>query len=275
MISYGQAALLGIIQGLTEFIPVSSTAHLRIVPALLGWADPGAAYSAVIQLGTLAALLFYFRTDILDFAGATLRGLASGKPFAERPAQMAWFLVLGTIPVSVFGLAFSGFITGEARSLRVISWSLIGLAFILFIVDRFSKRNRSIEESGWQDWLWVGLAQSVALIPGSSRSGTTLTMGLLLGFSRHASMRISFLLSIPAIGLSGFYELFKERAHLSELGFGGLLIGTVMAGVVGYGTIAGLLQFLRTHTVLAFCVYRIALGATILTLLRAGILNAL
>ena len=274
MISIGQAALLGVIQGLTEFIPVSSTAHLRIVPALLGWGDPGAAYSAVIQLGTLAALLVYFRRDLLDFGGAALRGLASGHPLTERPAQMAWFMVLGTIPVSVFGLAFARLITGEARSLYVISWSLIGLAVTLYVVDLTSSRRRELETSRWSDWLLIGLAQSLALIPGASRSGTTLTMGLLIGFSRQASMRISFLLSIPAIALSGFYELFKERAHLSELGFAGLLVGTMAAGIVGYGTIAGLLRFLRTHTVLAFCVYRILLGVALLSLLRAGILLA-
>lgn len=274
MISFGQAALLGIIQGLTEFVPVSSTAHLRILPAFLGWGDPGAAYSAVIQLGTLGALLVYFRSDLVNFGGAALRGLASGKPFADRPARMAWFMVLGTIPVSVIGLTFARFITGEARSLYGIAYSLIGLAVVLFVVDRFARHTREIEESHWVDWLLVGLAQSLALIPGSSRSGTTLTMGLLIGFSRQASMRISFLLSIPAIGLSGLYELFKERGQLAELGFGGLVIGTVTAGIVGYATIAGLLRFLKTHTVLAFCVYRILLGGTILWLLGAGLIQS-
>ncbi len=272
MISYTQAALLGVIQGLTEFVPVSSTAHLRILPAFLGWGDPGAAYSAVIQLGTLFALLVYFRADITAFTWAALRGIAAGQPFTARPAQMAWYLVLGTIPVSVFGLLFSRFITGEARSLYVIAGSLIVLAILLYAVDAKSRRRREIETSDWLDWLLIGFAQSLALIPGASRSGTTLTMGLLLGFTRPAAMRISFLLSIPAIALSGLYELFKERDQLATLGFGGLFVGTLTAALVGYGTIAGLLRFLRSHTVLLFSVYRVLLGVALLLLLRAGLL---
>jgi len=275
MISNLEAALLGLIQGLTEFIPVSSTAHLRIMPALLGRQDPGAAYSAVIQLGTLLALLVYFRTDLISFTRAALQGIFQGDPFRDRPARMAWYIVLGTVPVSVFGLLFAKFITGEARSLYVISASLILLASLLWLADRFSSRKRDIEDAGWRDFLLVGLAQSLALIPGASRSGTTLTMGLLLGFTRESSMRISFLLSIPAIGLSGFYELFQEREHLAGLGFEGLLTGTLVAALVGYATIAGLLKFLKKHTTLAFVLYRICLGALILGLLRQGVLQAL
>lgn len=275
MISYWQAIGLGVIQGLTEFIPVSSTAHLRIVPAFLGWGDPGAAYSAVIQLGTLIALLIFFRKDIWQFTSAALAGLASGKPFEHRDARMAWFMVLGTVPVSVLGLTFSRWITGPARSLYVIAGSLIVLAVLLYAADLISKRTKEVESSTWRDWLWVGLAQSLALIPGASRSGTTLTMGLLLGFTREASMRISFLLSIPAIGLSGGYELIKERHELASLGFGGLIVGTLTAGIVGYATIAFLLQFLRKHSVLVFSLYRAALGLTLLVLLYQGILRAL
>ena len=274
MISPLEAIVLGIIQGLTEFLPISSTAHLRIGSALLGWEDPGAAYSAVIQLGTLLALIVFFRKDLLDFTVAALRGIFSGRPFEDRSARMAWFLVLGTVPISVFGLLFSRFITGEARSLYVIATSLIVLAVLLWLADRFSSRNKEIEVSDWKDFLLVGLAQCLALIPGASRSGTTLTMGLALGFSREAAMRISFLLSVPAIALSGFYELFKERDHLAQAGFGGLFLGTVVAAVVGYLTIAGLLRFLKSHGVLVFVLYRFGMGALILGLLFAKVIKA-
>ena len=267
MIGYGEAVILGIIQGLTEFIPISSTAHLRIITAMLGWKDPGAAYSAVIQLGTLFALIVFFRKDLLDFSSAALRGIFNRDPFADHSGRMAWYLVLGTIPVSVFGLLFSGFITKEARSLYVIASSLIILAIVLWTVDRLGSRKKEISATTWKDFLMVGFAQSLALIPGSSRSGTTLTMGLLLGFKREAAMRISFLLSIPAIGLSGLYELFQERDHLAEAGFGGLIVGTLVSAVVGYATIAALLRFLRSHTTLVFVIYRIGMGLLIFVLL--------
>jgi len=302
MITYGEAIVLGIIQGLTEFVPISSTAHLRIIPALLGWRDPGAAYSAVIQLGTLLALIIYFRKDLFEFAASGLRGLLSfavgllralpgltkqilrgefsapaelsgifGRTlFVDRPARMVWYLVLGTVPISVFGLMFARYITGEARSLYVIAASLIALAVILWVVDRLGSRHRELDSATWKDFLLVGLAQSLALIPGSSRSGTTLTMGLLLGFTRESAMRISFLLSIPAIGLSGIYELIKEREELALAGFGGLFVGTLVSAVVGYLTIAGLLRYLRTHTTLVFVLYRIGLGLLIFFLLHRG-----
>ena len=272
MISNAQAVILGLIQGLTEFVPVSSTAHLRILPAFFGWPDPGAAYSAVIQLGTLLALVIYFRSDLYDFFGSAIRGVFAGKPFENKPARMAWFMALGTVPVSVFGLLFSSFITGEARSLYVISGSLISLAIFLLFADRFSSKKREIEHVTWLDFLLIGVAQSLALIPGASRSGTTLTMGLLLGFTRESSMRISFLLSIPAIALSGVYELVKEREELAQLGFSGLFIGTAVSAIVGYLTIAGLLRYLRTHTVLIFSLYRVFIGLVILYLVISGIL---
>ena len=270
MISYTQAVLLGLIQGLTEFIPVSSTAHLKIIPAFMDMPDPGAAYSAVIQLGTLLALLVYFWKDLLGFALASWNGLRSGEPFKNQDARMFWYLILGTVPVSVFGLTFSKFITGPARSLYVIAGSLIVLALILFVVDRMAKVQKEIDRLTWKDILLVGFAQSLALIPGASRSGTTLTMGLLLGYTREASMRISFLLSIPAIGLSGLYELFKEREELMHLGMDGLLIGTLVSAVVGYLTIAGLLRYLRSHSTLAFVLYRTGMGVLLLFLLFSG-----
>lgn len=272
MVGNFESFVLGLIQGLTEFIPISSTAHVRVVPALLGWDDPGAAYSAVIQLGTLFALLVYFRKDITAFTIQSLRGIFSGRPFEHPDARMAWYLVLGTIPVSVFGLLFKDFITGDARSLYVISGSLIGLALILWFADRRSNQQREVTDLSWKDILLIGLAQSMALIPGSSRAGTTLTGGLLLGFSRAASMRISFLLGIPAIGLSGVYELLQEWDRLLEPGPWPLVIGIVVSAVSGYATIAFLLNYLKTHSTLVFVLYRIGLGCIIWGLLGLGIL---
>lgn len=270
MIGTLEAVFLGIIQGLSEFIPISSTAHLRVIPAFLEMKDPGAAYSAVIQLGTLFSLLLYFRDDLFRFAKSSTTGLFSGRPFEEPDARMAWYLILGTVPISVIGLLFKDFIVGPARSLYVISASLIGLAVLLWLVDRFSNLSKNMEEVTWKTALWVGFAQSLALIPGSSRAGTTLTMGMFLGFTREAAMRFSFLLSIPAIGLSGVYELIQEREHLAALGFEGLFVGTMTAFVVGYLAIAGLLRYLKTHSTLVFVIYRIALGVLILILLQGG-----
>ncbi|MBE7439817.1 MAG: undecaprenyl-diphosphatase UppP [Spirochaetales bacterium] len=275
MVTAWQATLLGLIQGLTEFIPVSSTAHLRILPAFLNWGDPGAAYSAVIQLGTLFALVIYFWKDLLQFGGAALRGLFSGKPFADDAARMAWYLVLGTVPVSVCGLLFARFITGPFRSLYVIAASLIVLALALWITEFYARRTRIVHDITWKDALFIGLAQALALIPGASRAGVTLTMGLMLGFTREAAMRFSFLLSVPAIALSGLYELYQEWDHLASAGFSGLGIGLFVSALTGYITIAGLLRFLRTHTTLVFILYRIALGAFILLLLVLGILEPL
>lgn len=274
-ISFDQAIILGLIQGLTEFIPISSTAHLRILPAFMGWRDPGAAYSAVIQLGTFFALVFYFRHDLYRFTAGALRGIFGGRPFADRDALTAWWLVLATVPISVVGLLFARFITGEARSLHVIASSLIILAFLLQAADHFGLRRRSLERAGWQDYLLVGVAQCLALIPGSSRSGTTLTMGLVLGFDRETAMRISFLLGVPAIGLSGFYELFQEAERLQTAGFGGLLVGTLVSALSGYLAIRFLMNYLKHHSTKLFVFYRIGLGVLILALLGAGRLSPL
>ncbi|MCR9141176.1 MAG: undecaprenyl-diphosphatase UppP [bacterium] len=273
MVDLFSAVILGIIQGLTEFIPISSTAHLRIASVFLDIPDPGAAYSAVIQLGTLASLLVYFREDLWKFAVAGLQGLASGEPFRDQNARMVWYLVLGTIPVSVFGLLLSDYIKGPFRSLYVIAGSLIALGVILWLVDWLSPKNRDIQTLGWKDALWIGLGQSMALIPGSSRSGTTLTVGLMLGFDRYAAMRFSFLLSIPAIALSGVYELIKDFHELESAGLTGLAVGTITAALVGYLTVAGLLRFLRTHTTLPFVLYRIGMGVLLLILLFAGLIE--
>ncbi|MBI3394386.1 MAG: undecaprenyl-diphosphatase UppP [Spirochaetia bacterium] len=269
---FAEALLLGIIQGLTEFIPVSSTAHLRIGPALLGLPDPGAAYSAVIQIGTLISLLIYFRMDLFHFAKSTLNGIKT-RDFSDYHARMVWYLAAGTLPICIFGYAFARYITGPARSLYVIAASLIVFAVILWVIDRSAKQKKAVEESTLRDVILIGLAQCLALIPGASRSGTTLMMGLTLGYTRPAAMRISFLLSIPAIAISGFYELYKERHELASAGWEGLAVATAVSFFVGYAAIAFLLRYLRTHSTAVFVVYRIVLGIVILALLSAGILK--
>jgi len=274
-ISIPVSILLGLIQGLTEFLPVSSTAHIRIIPAFFYMPDPGAAYTAVIQLGSLVALLYYFRRDLTAFALASLKAVDSyrkGEPLSHE-ALMPVYLLIGTIPVSVFGLLLKDYIKGPFRSLYVIAGSLIVFAFFLFIADRIGKKDRQIKEMNWKDAVWIGLGQAFALIPGASRSGTTLTAGLLLGFDRAAAMRYSFLLSIPAIALSGFYELIKDFGELQQQGLVSLLIGTLVSVVSSYVVVAGLLRFLRTHTTIVFVVYRVAMGLFILGLLYTQVLE--
>ena len=279
MIDNQTAIILGLVQGLAEFIPISSTAHLRIIPAFMQLQDPGAAYSAVLQLGTLMSLIVYFRKDLGEFIVATYRSILpeEGKPldFAQfrdwsLDARMPYYLIIGTIPVSVFGLALKDFIVGPFRSLYVIAGSLILLALFLWWADRSGKKERGVSSITMMDALWIGMAQSLALVPGASRSGTTLMMGLFLGLSRQGSMRFSFLLSIPAIALSGVYELIKDFDELQTLGLEGLLLGTVVAGLSGYIAVAGLLRFLRSHTTFIFVAYRILLGILILVLLGTG-----
>ncbi len=274
-ISIPVSILLGLIQGLTEFLPVSSTAHIRIIPAFFYMPDPGAAYTAVIQLGSLVALLYYFRRDLTAFALASLKAVDSyrkGEPLSHE-ALMPVYLLIGTIPVSVFGLLLKDYIKGPFRSLYVIAGSLIVFAFFLFIADRMGKKDRQIKEMNWKDAVWIGLGQAFALIPGASRSGTTLTAGLLLGFDRAAAMRYSFLLSIPAIALSGFYELIKDFGELQQQGLVSLLVGTLVSVVSSYVVVAGLLRFLRTHTTMVFVVYRVVMGLFILGLLYTQVLE--
>lgn len=268
-----EALILGIVQGLTEFLPISSTAHLRIVPALLGWNDPGAAYSAVIQLGTVVAVLAYFWKDIVKLTKAFIRGIVERKPFGTEDSRLAWFVGLGTIPIALMGLLFKEDIKHSLRSLYVISASLIILAIVLFLVERFASHQRTLGELTLKDGLIVGLWQALALIPGSSRSGTTITGALALGFTREDAARYSFLLSIPSTTLAGLYQLkdvFRGEEPLSAVA---LVVGTVISFASGWAAIEGLLRFVRSRSMLAFVIYRIALGALLLVLLSAGVLQ--
>lgn len=263
-----EAAVLGVVQGVTEFLPISSTAHLRIVPALLGWGDPGAAFSAVIQLGTLVAVLVFFRADLL----AMVRGAAAAvvDPARRRDlhARLALYLVVGTIPVVVVGVLAKNAIRGGLRALPVIAAMLIVVALVLAVVERLTKHRRTIEELVLRDAVLIGCAQALALVPGVSRSGITILAALAIGFRRDAAARFSFLLSIPAIAGAGLFEM-KHLLH----GGGSLVplaIGLFASTVTGYAAIAWLLRFLRTRTMTPFIVYRIALGLLIIALLSTG-----
>lgn len=271
-----QAITLGVVQGLTEFLPISSIAHLRVIPALLGWPDPGAAFSAVIQLGTLAAVLVYFANDIWIMTRAVLRGVADGRPWAKHEARLGWFILIGTLPIVVCGLLFKRFIVGEFRSLYVISGSLIVLGILLWAAERRAAFRRGVESIGWVDSQLIGLAQAVALIPGSSRSGTTMTAAMFLGLRREAAARFSFLLGIPAIGGAGLFELRDLLKHgLGEAGLSALVIGILTSAVSGYLAIDLLLRYLRTRTTYVFVWYRIGLGLFLLALLAVGALHPL
>jgi len=267
-----QSIIYGLVQGLTEFIPISSTAHLRVVPALLGWGDKGAAFTAVIQLGTLIATFVYFRNDIINLVKGFIKALKT-RNFNDPYARIFILIIIGTIPIVIAGLLFKDFIKGEARGLYVISGSLIGLAILLFIAEKISNHKKDFTEIGFKEGFFVGLLQVLALIPGSSRSGVTITAGLFAGLKRDVAARFSFLLSIPAITLSGLYELYDERTMLLNENFIPLIIATVVSGISGYYSIAFLLNFLKTRSNFIFIIYRIILGLIILFLLSKGYLQ--
>lgn len=272
--SVGEAILLGLVQGLTEFIPISSTAHLRIVPAVLGWQDPGAAASAVIQLGTLLAVILYFFRDIVKMSHAFVRGLVTRRPLEDADSRLAWLIVVGSIPVGVLGLTFKDFIETSARNLWIVAFSLVFIAVVLLAAERFAARAelKTIGDITWKDTILIGFGQSLALIPGMSRSGSTIMAGLFRRLTHSAAARFSFLLSIPAIAASGLFELVAEWDHLATLGFGPILIAIVVSFVSGWASIWFLLRYLRSHTTHLFIWYRIAIGALMMGLLTLGVL---
>jgi undecaprenyl-diphosphatase len=271
-VSLFEAIVLGITQGLTEFLPISSTAHLRIVPAFAGWEDPGAAFTAVTQLGTMTAVLLYFRADLVRIARAWLRSLRDPAARRELDARMGWYIILGTIPIGIFGLAFKDQIENGARDLYLISIALIVLGFVLLAAERVGRKERGIEDITRRDGIAVGLAQALALVPGVSRSGATISAGLFLGFDRTSAARFSFLLSIPAVVLSGLLEFASilNGSDGQHAGLGALAVATFLAFVVGYASIAFLLRYLSDHSTIVFVVYRVALGSLVLLLVSSG-----
>jgi undecaprenyl-diphosphatase len=267
-----EAIVLGIVQGLTEFLPISSTAHLRIVPALAGWEDPGAAFTAVTQLGTMAAVLVYFREDLWRIARASLAGLQDREARRSLDARLGLYIVLGTLPIAIIGLIFHDQIETGARSLTLIGCTLIALGLLLLAAERAGSHERGIDDFSARDGWVIGLAQAAALVPGVSRSGATLTAGLFLGLERAAAARYSFLLSVPAVVLSGLFELRKvgEGEHAAAAP---TAIATLCAFVIGYASIAFLLRFLTTHSTAVFVAYRVALGALVLVLVAFGTIS--
>ena len=267
-----QAIVLGIVQGLTEFLPVSSTGHLRIVPAFAGWEDPGAAFTAVTQLGTMLAVLIYFRADLWRITSTWLRSLRRPELRGTLDARMGWYILLGTIPIGVFGLAFDDQIEEGARSLYLIGCTLIVLGLLLLAAERVARHDRPIEGITRRDAIVIGFAQAMALVPGVSRSGATLTAGLFLGFDRTSAARYSFLLSVPAVVLSGLFEL-RKIGDEGGAGFVDTAIATLMAFIAGYAAIAFLLRWLVTHSTAVFVAYRVALGSLVLALTAAGAIS--
>ncbi|MEC9361310.1 MAG: undecaprenyl-diphosphate phosphatase [SAR324 cluster bacterium] len=263
-----QAFVLGVVQGFSEFLPISSTAHLRIVPHILGWPDPGTEFSAIIQLGTLIAVIIYFRHDVWHLSKAAIESILKREPMRTADSRMAWSIAVGTIPVVVLGLVFKDFIKNEIRELWVIGSALIVLAIFLFLAEKLSPRNRDIKQLSFVQVQLIGLTQALALIPGCSRSGSTIMGGLIVGLNREAAARFSFLLGLPAIFGSGLYEL-KE---LIEIGISidhylNLAVGITTAFVTGYISIDFLLHFIRNHGTLVFVIYRILIGTGILIFL--------
>jgi undecaprenyl-diphosphatase len=266
--SWLQAVVLGLVQGLTEFLPISSSGHLRVVPAVLGWDDPGAAFTAVVQLGTMAAVLLYFRRDLWEIASAWVRAWWTPSLRASREARLGWYLVVATVPIGLLGLAFADQIETGARDLRLVAAMLILFALVMAAADRLGSRSRSLDEVGPRDGVLIGLAQALALVPGVSRSGATISAGMFLGYRRVDAARFSFLLSVPAVVLSGLFEL-------RGIGDGGVgpvptLVATVVAFAAGYASIAWLLRWLTSHTLTVFVVYRLALGLGLAALLATG-----
>lgn len=272
-----QAIILGIVQGATEFLPVSSTAHMRVVPALLHWADPGAAFSAVVQLGPIVAIIGFFRDKIGAYAKGIMRSLKAGKLFPEgdKEAKLGWFVLFGTLPLIVAGLALESKIDKEYRNLYFVGGALILLGVILLIAERIGKRTRKEEDLTFGEAMAVGLAQAIAVVPGASRSGCTITAGLFTGLTREDAADFSFLLSIPAITLAGVYKLYKaSKDHLgSDVGM--YLLSAAVAGVVAYAVIKLFLGYLKDekHTTGPFIGYRILLGIALIALAKGGIVT--
>jgi undecaprenyl-diphosphatase len=271
-VSTFQAIVLGVVQGLTEFLPVSSSAHLRVVPAFAGWDDPGAAFTAVTQLGTLAAVLVYFRRDLIAIGRAWFAGLRDAGIRRSHESMLGWYILVGTVPIALLGFLFRDQIDSGARNLWVIGSTLIVLGLVLLAAEWAGRQSRELVSLRWRDGIVIGFAQAAALVPGVSRSGATISAGLFLGFDRAAAARYSFLLSVPAVVLSGLFEL----RHIGEEGgapIGATVVATLLAFVAGYASIAFLLRFLASHTVGVFVAYRVALGAVVLALVAAGVIS--
>lgn len=272
-VTWFEAVVLGLVQGLTEFIPISSTAHVLIVSQLFGWEDPGAAFSAVTQIGTELAVLVYFRNDIARIISTWSRSLRDASLRSEIDARMGWYIIIGTIPISILGFTFSSQIETAARNLWLVAATLIIFGVVLAFADALGSRRHDLTELNARDGLLFGLGQALALIPGVSRSGASISTGLALGYTRESAARYSFLLAVPAVLASGFYEMTKIGRDGSA-SWGPTLLASVIAFFVGLAVISWLLRWVITKTFLPFVIYRILLGFGVLMLLWVGVLTS-
>ncbi|MGW7406646.1 undecaprenyl-diphosphate phosphatase [Streptomyces sp. NPDC054833] len=282
--SWFESLVLGLVQGLTEFLPVSSSAHLRLTAAFSGWKDPGAAFTAITQIGTEAAVLIYFRKDIGRIISAWFRSLFDKAMRQDHDAQMGWLVIVGSIPIGVLGVTLKDQIEGPFRDLRITATMLIVVGVVIGIADRLAardetggrhrapKQRKTLENLRVKDGLIFGLCQACALIPGVSRSGATISGGLFMGYKREAAARYSFLLAIPAVLASGVFEL-KDAAGSGHVAWGPTLLATVIAFASGYAVIAWFMKFISSKSFMPFVWYRIALGIVIIALVATGALS--
>ncbi|MFE9257414.1 undecaprenyl-diphosphate phosphatase [Streptomyces sp. NPDC006879] len=282
--SWFESLILGLVQGLTEFLPISSSAHLRLTAAFAGWQDPGAAFTAITQIGTEAAVLIYFRKDITRILSAWFRSLRDKHMRSDHDAQMGWLVIVGSIPIGVLGLTLKDQIEGPFRDLRLIATTLIVMGIVLGIADRLAARDevggkhrvvrerKTLRDLGVRDGLIFGFCQAMALIPGVSRSGATISGGLLMGYTREAAARYSFLLAIPAVLASGGYEL-KHATEGGAIYWGPTIFATVVAFASGYAVIAWFMKFITTKSFMPFVIYRILLGLALYLLVGADVIS--
>ncbi|WP_019327584.1 undecaprenyl-diphosphate phosphatase [Streptomyces sp. TOR3209] len=282
--SWFESLILGLVQGLTEFLPVSSSAHLRLTAAFSGWHDPGAAFTAITQIGTEAAVLIYFRKDIGRILSAWTRSLTNKEMRRDPDARMGWLVIVGSIPIGVLGLTLKDQIEGPFRDLRITATMLIVVGVIIGVADRMAARDekggrhrapqqrKELTDLTVRDGLIYGLCQAMALIPGVSRSGATISGGLFMGYRREAAARYSFLLAIPAVLASGLFEL-SDAMESDHVSWGPTRFATVIAFVTGYAVIAWFMKFISTKSFMPFVWYRIALGIVIIVLVFAGVLS--
>ncbi|MGW4460646.1 undecaprenyl-diphosphate phosphatase [Micromonospora sp. NPDC004704] len=275
--SWIEAIVLGLVQGLTEFLPVSSSAHLRITSAIFFDRDAGASFTAVTQLGTEAAVLVYFAKDIWRITRIWVVGIWDRSVRGSLDYRMGWYVIVGSIPIGVFGLVFKDQIRTAARNLWLVATVLIVFAFVLAFAEYWGRQTRTIKDFTMRDGVVMGLAQAAALVPGVSRSGGTLTAGLFLNLTREAAARYSFLLAIPAVVMSGLFsipDVFDNSGDGSIPTVAQMIVATVIAFAVGYVSIAWLLRYVAHHTLYAFVLYRVALGSLVLALLITGTITA-
>jgi undecaprenyl-diphosphatase len=272
-LGYGKVAVLGVVQGITELLPISSTAHMRLVPAVLGWQDPGSAFSAAMQLAALAAVVSYFWKDVRGLATNSLRAIAHGQ-FRDRDLRFLIWIVLATVPIGVAGLFLAKLLNAcnsPLRTVSVIGWACVAMALLLAIAEVRARHRRMIEDASLLDAMLVGIAQVGALIPGVSRSGSTLTAALALGFKRDEAARLSFLLGLPAIALAGLKEMWElYKIHLDGHGWSVLLLGLIVASVSAFFAIWGLMRFLEQFSTWPFVAYRFILGILMLVGVATG-----